>query len=116
MVHILVSTYSSIEDFGATMQRMQPCTAQQDHEMTNLTNRANRMNTCQSVLAFVGGRVMPAKGQTVGACGLYLAYRRHADRFDICITKERFYRILERHGYRRRHGLYGGTYEDLTYA
>ena len=76
----------------------------------------NRMTTSQSVLTFVGGHVLPAKGQMVGACGLYFAYRRHADRFGICITKERFCRILVRHGYRRRHGLYGGTYEDITYA
>jgi len=39
------------------------------------------MTTRQPVLAFVGDRVMPASGRTVGACGLYSAYRTHADRF-----------------------------------
>lgn len=84
--------------------------------MTEVTDRANRMTTRQSVLAFVGDRVMPAEGQAVGACGLYSAYRRQADRFGIRITRERFCWILDQHGYRRRHGLYGGTYEDITYA
>ena len=46
--------------------------------MTEVTNRANRMTTRQSVLAFVGNRVMPAPGETVGVCGLYSAYRRQA--------------------------------------
>jgi len=85
-------------------------------QMSAKTKTKHRMTTRQSVLAFVGDRVMPASGRTVGACGLYSAYRRHADRFGIRITKERFYRILDQHGYRRRHGLYGGTYEDITYA
>lgn len=95
---------------------MHPCTDQQEYEMPALAKPNRRMTTRQSVIAFVGRRVMPAKGQTVGACGLYSAYRRHADRFGICITKESFCRILDRHGYRRSFGRFGYVYQNLKLA
>ncbi len=38
MVHVVVSTYSSIEDFGVTMQTMQPTTAEAKAKTTT-TNR-----------------------------------------------------------------------------
>jgi len=81
-----------------------------------LVKSNRRMIPRQSVIAFVGDCVMPAPGKTVGVCGLYSAYLKHADRFGIRITRERFCRILDRQGYRRCHGLYGGVYEDITYA
>ena len=78
------------------------------------TNRPpkHRMTTHQSVIAFVGGRVMPAPGRTVNIPGLYSMYRAEVSRFRKPVSKYRFLRILDRSGYRRVGGAYNGLLLD----
>ena len=76
----------------------------------------HRMTTRQSVVMFVQNMVYPAPGEFVGAAALYHAYRQHAERFGYGVSKEKFCRILDRHGYRRRIGRFGDLFEDIKLA
>lgn len=87
-----------------------------DMKKTKTKTNRRRMSTRRSVISFVEEMVFPAKGKTVGACGFYAAYSKHSERIGVHISKDRFCRILDRHGYRRRYGQFGYVYEDLTLA
>ena len=70
-----------------------------DMKKTKTKTNRRRMSTRRSVISFVEEMVFPAKGKTVGACGFYAAYSKHSERIGVHISKDRFCRILDRHGH-----------------
>ena len=72
----------------------------------------------QAILAFLEKETVAANGKSIGAFSLYWLYRQHtklSPPFRTVSAKE-FYRLLKKHGYRRRHGERGSIYKDIQLA
>jgi hypothetical protein len=72
----------------------------------------------QPILAFLEKEMVAAKGKSIGAFSLYWLYCQHTKLSPPyrTVSAKRFYRILQKHGYRRRHGERGSVYEDIQPA
>ena len=85
-------------------------------KMKNTCTKHNRTAIKDSVLLYVGTTTIPAKGKIVRAGSLHGAYCKRPNGVRLHVSQEKFYRILNKRGYRRRPDIRGDYYQDLAFT